>query len=108
MKTVWHREMERAAETYRQDASSRRRLSKHDPVADTLEYIAADLEERASRLADPTALRSVEEYAAEHNVAPQTVRNWIHAGELESVSDAKGFKVPAAAIRHRRRPSRVA
>lgn len=107
MKTVWHREIERAAATYRQDAAARRRMSKHDPVADTLEYIADDLEERANRLADPTSLRSVEEYAAEHSVAPQTVRNWIHAGELESVPDAKGFKVPAGAVRSRRR-SRVA
>jgi hypothetical protein len=108
MKTVWHREMERAAETYRQDAASRRRLSKHDPVADTLDYIAADLEERAGRLADPTSLRSVEDYAAEHNVAPQTIRNWIHAGELESVSNAKGFQIPSGAVRQRKRGARVA
>lgn len=102
MKTVWHREIERAADSYRKDAVSRRRLSKHDPVADALEYVAADLEERASRLADPTALRTVEEYAAEHDKAPQTIRNWIHAGELEHVSDARGFMIPAGAQRHRK------
>jgi hypothetical protein len=55
MKSVWQREIERAAESYRKDAESRRRLSRHDPVADALEYVASDLEERARILADPTA-----------------------------------------------------
>ena len=103
MKSVWQREMERAAASYRKDAESRRRLSRHDPVADTLDYIAADLEERANRLADPTSTRTVEEYAAEHGKSPQTIRNWINAGELEATDGPKGFQIPAGALRQRKR-----
>lgn len=102
MKSVWHLEFERAARSYGDEAERRRLLSKHDPVADALDYIAADLLERARVLADPTALRTVEEYAAEQLVTPQTVRNWIHAGELEHTEDARGFRIPAGAMRRRK------
>lgn len=103
MKSPWHSEIERAASSYRQEAEQRRKLSKHDPAADALEYVAADLLERARVLADPTQLRTVEEYAAEHGVSAQTVRNWIHAGTLEARPEGRGWRIPAGAIRRARR-----
>lgn len=95
MKSVWQREVERAAESYRREAGQRRRHSPHDPVADTLEFVANDLIERARLLSDPTTLRSIEAYAAEHQVSAQTVRNWIRAGKLEAVPRGRTFLIPA-------------
>lgn len=102
MKTIWQTEIERAAESYRDEAMQRRKLSAHDPAADALEYVARDLVERARVLSDPTAMRSVEEYAAEHGVSAQTVRNWIRAGELEARETGRGFQIPSGATRRKR------
>ncbi len=101
MKTVWQAEIERAAESYRQEASQRRKLSPHDPAADALEYVARDLVERARIVGDPTSFRSVEAYAAEQGVSAQTIRNWIHAGELEARPKGRGWEIPAGARRRK-------
>ena len=85
MKSAWQQEVERAANAYRQEAEQRRKLSPHDPAADALDYVARDLTERVRTLADPTATRTVEQFAAEKGVSAQTVRNWIHAGELDAM-----------------------
>lgn len=108
MKTVWHREIELAAQSYRDEAEQRRRLSKVDPVADALDFVAADLKKRVEVLAAPTATRSVEEWAAEQNppVSAQTVRNWIRAGELEAFEDGRGYKIPIDARRQMKRAAK--
>lgn len=102
MKTIWQVEIERAASSYKAEAAQRRKLSAHDQAADALEWVARDLVERARLLGDPTALRTVEEYAAEHGVSAQTVRNWIRAGELEARPKGRGWEIPAAAVRRER------
>lgn len=108
MKSPWHIEMERAAESYANEAERRRALSRHDPVADTLDWVAADLRVRAKTLGDPTARWTVEQYAAEHGVSPQTVRNWIHAGELDYLEERGRFLIPSTAVRKRGEGHRAA
>ncbi len=102
MKTIWQSEIERAAASYREEAAQRRKLSAHDPAADALEFVARDLTERARVLGDPTALRTVEEYAAEHHRSAQTIRNWIRAGELEARPNGRSWLIPASATRRLR------
>lgn len=100
---VWAREIEKASESYREEARRRRVLSKVDPVADALEHVASDLEKRKAVLSDPAAERTPAEYAAEHGVTEQTVRNWIHAEQLEARDTPNGYRIPAGAVRARKR-----
>lgn len=101
MRSIWHAEIERACAAYRQEAEQRRRLSKHDPAADALEYVAADLTQRARILSDPTALLTVEEYAGEQGVSAQTVRNWIRTGQLEARAEGRGWRIASGTTRRK-------
>lgn len=97
MKATWRIELERAISSYRAEAAQRRKLSKHDPAADALEYAANDLELRIRVLTDPTAERTPEEYAAEKGVSAQTVRNWINAGRLPARKVGRSFRIASSA-----------
>ncbi len=89
------------AEGWRREADQRRRLSRHDPVADALDYCAAELLDQLRMVDGPAAVRTVEQYAADHGVTPQTVRNWIGRGELEAYRTPHGWRVPRTARRRR-------
>lgn len=90
------------ATAWRGEAEQRRRISRHDPVAETLDYCAAELLEQMRQLDAPGAAATVEQYAADHGVTPQTCRNWIHRGELDAVRTPHGWRIPRTARRTQR------
>lgn len=84
------------------EAESRRRVSRLDPVADALEYCAAELIEHVRVVDGLNAVRTVEQFAADHGVTPQTVRGWIRRGELQATRTPHGWRIPRSAHRMRR------
>lgn len=86
---------------WKQEAENRRKISKHDPVADTLDHCAEELLEHLRVVDGPGAMRSVEQYAQDYGVSPQSVRNWIHRGQLEATKTAHGWMIPRTARRRR-------
>jgi hypothetical protein len=92
---------ERAAQSWRQEAEERRRISKSDPVADTLDYCAGELAVRLREAERADESLTVEQFArlADVDVTPQTVRAWIRRGELPATLTPKGWKIPRAARR---------
>lgn len=90
-------------DTWMQEADKRRRISKSDPVADTLEYCAGELKSRLRSVHEDNRL-TVEQYAKlpHVDVTPQTVRIWIRTGQLQAIDTPKGYKIAADAKRIRR------
>lgn len=89
--------------TWADEAKKRRAISKTDPVADTLEYCAGELESRLRAVQDDNRL-SVEQYAKlpHVDVTPQTVRGWIRTGQLQALDTPKGYRIAPDAKRLRR------
>jgi excisionase family DNA binding protein len=90
------------AAVWRREAESRRRVSRQDPVADALEYCAAELIEHLRVVDGLNAVRTVDQFAADHGITPQTVRGWIRRGELQATRTAHGWRIPRSAQRMRR------
>lgn len=90
-------------ETWMQEVSKRRRISKTDPVADAIEYCAGEIMARVKSVHEDNRL-TVEQYAKlpHVDVTPQTVRNWIRTGQLQAIDGPKGYKIAADAKRIRR------
>lgn len=83
---------------YRAEVERRRRISKHDGVADALEYVADEIALAVGELTDPTRLRSAAEYAAEHGVTPGTVLRWCRRNELSHRPSPRGVLIPVDAV----------
>lgn len=96
--------VERVTRTWRHEAEERRRISKSDPVADTLEYCAGELAARLRAIVAETEYLTPEEYAKlpHIKVTPQTVRGWIRTGQLAAKEGPKGYLIPKGAERVRR------
>lgn len=77
---------------WRDEAQKRRRVSQADPVADTLDYCAAELARTVDEMRVGLHRVTVEQYAKLQNppVSEQTVRNWITRGELQAERGARG------------------
>src|SRR5438270_9439783 len=93
--------IERAARSWSQEAQERRRISKLDSVADTLEHCASDLLERIREVRTAEERLTTEAYAKKHGVTPQTVRTWIRTNQLPAMLGAKGYEIAANARRVR-------
>jgi hypothetical protein len=95
------------AKEYEREADERRRRWSADPLADAFAYVAADLEERAKQLTAAAETLSPAEYAAQlpadQRVTEQSVRNWIHRGELDAVLGPHGYRIPKGARRRKPR-----
>lgn len=89
------------ARDWKDEAQRRRRLSAHDQAADVLDYCAAELVEQMRPFEDPTTLLSVATFAEMRGVNSQTVRNWIHRGELDARPSGRGWLIPRGAERRR-------
>lgn len=96
------------ADGWEQEATRRRQLSAHDPLADVLGYCASELRDRLQEIVSDTHFLTPEEYAAEHGVTPQTVRAWIRATQLEAVRTGTGWRIPRSASRRPRAHRRSA
>lgn len=94
--------VERVAKTWRQEAEERRRISKADPVADTLDYCAGEIAARIRSLAAETEYETVDQRASREGVTPQTVRGWIRSNQLAAQDGPKGYKIPRTAERVRK------
>lgn len=94
--------VERAARSWRHEAEERRRISKSDPVADTLDYCAGELAARVRAAAAEAQLETVEQRAKREGVTPQTVREWIRTNQLAAQHGPKGYRIPRDAARVRR------
>lgn len=95
------------AKDYRREADERRRRWSADPAADLLASVADDLDERAQLLTAAIDTLSPAEYAAQlpatQRVSEQTVRNWIHRGELDAIEGPHGYRIPRGARRKKPR-----
>lgn len=95
--------VEGVTRTWIQEADKRRRISRADPVADTLEYCAGEIASRLRAVHSDNRL-SVEQYAklSHISVTPQTIRTWIRTGQLQAIETPKGYRIAPDAKRLRR------
>ena len=92
-------------ETWTKETERRREISRLDPVADTLEHCANEMGELLNSLENSSEWLTPEEYALTvkpRPVSAQTVRNWIHRGELKASDSARGFIIHRSARRVRK------
>jgi hypothetical protein len=87
----------------RAEVSRRRAVTAVDPVADTTEYWAGDLERMLNDMSRRYATVTPKEYAQIHGGVPSSVRRWCERGELAGAQqDATGqWRIPRGAIRRR-------
>src|SRR4051812_15568478 len=83
---------EELAKEWASDVARRRRISKTDPAADTLEYCVTAVRALIGELKWTEVRLTVDEYARREGVTPQTVRTWIRAGQLPAIETAKGYR----------------
>jgi hypothetical protein len=94
--------IERVTKSWRQEAEERRRISRVDPIADTLDYCAGEIAARLRSIVVESNTESVEERAQRERVTPQTVRIWIRTNQLPAEHGAKGYRIPRDAVRARK------
>lgn len=97
--------VEGVARTWRQEAELRRRISKTDPIADTLDYCAGEIAARLRAVEETGKLLTVEQFARRESVTPQTVRNWIRGSRVAATETPKGYMIDATQIAPLRRAS---
>ena len=90
------------ARSWSQEAEERRRISKIDPIADTLDYCAGELAARLKAVEETTKFLTVAQFAARESVTEQTVRNWIRAARITAIVTPNGYKIDAAQSTPRR------
>lgn len=93
---------DRLAADWSKEVERRRRVTKADPVADTLDYVAGELTVELAQLREDCRTLTPEQYGALKGVSAQSVRNWIRDGELEALRGARGWLIPAAAARRKK------
>ncbi len=89
---------------WRKEVERRRAITPRDPVADTLEYAAGELETQVQEIRATRYWLTVREYAASLNppVTPQAVRQWIAKGELRADLGSDGhYRIALDAVRVR-------
>lgn len=104
----WADALNKRVQAYKDQIDARRALTKHDPAADTLEWVASDLERLLAEQLDPTKELTVAGYAEKVGVRASTVRRWIHRGELPARPTSRGPMIAASAERQPRARTRAA
>lgn len=84
---------EQLARDWKADAERRSRVSKLDPIADTLTYCANRITAELKALETVEQRLTVDEYAKRERVTPQTVRNWIRNNRLPAIETTKGYLI---------------
>lgn len=90
--------------TWTDETERRRKISPNDPIADTLAHCADEMGELLTSLEKGSEWLTPEEYALTvkpRPVSAQTVRNWIHRGELKASDSSRGFIIHRSARRER-------
>lgn len=91
--------MRKIADEWKSDAAKRKKLTATDPVADALEYCADEVIDQIQTLKLNKHTLTVKEYADMKGKSPQTIRNWIHRGELDAAQVDGDFRIPSNAVR---------
>lgn len=101
MKTFWQSDLEHALDLLTNEVERRKAVSANDPVADGINYACREIGQRVRDLTAPGRFLTPAEWGASQPERPseQTVRRYIQRGELESMQGAKGFLIPAGAVR---------
>lgn len=95
------------ARTWHTEAERRRQVTRVEPVADTLDYNAGELEQLLSKLEEDTAMLTPGEFAKLHKTTPQTVSAWCRAGKLTgAVPKGRSWLIPRTSAAPRRRTAR--
>lgn len=92
-------EMEKFVEELRAEVDQRRKVWLDDPVAKGMEHALTRFSGLMLRVSDESNTVTVDQYAAEAGVTPQTVRRWIRAKELPAEETPHGWRIPAGAER---------
>jgi hypothetical protein len=87
------------------EAARRRKITRVDPVADTLEHVASDLLDRLKQAELAHERLTPEQYAAlpqAGGAAVQTVRKWCRLGRIPGAElTDSGWRIPRGATRVR-------
>lgn len=97
--------LEQLASGWISEVKRRRQFTAVDPVADTLEYCAGELNERIRLASFAQAEVTVDQFAELHRVLPATVRRWCRQNRLGARLTPGGYVIPADAIPPLRRAS---
>lgn len=93
--------------TWHNEAERRRKVTSTDPVADTIDYCAGEVEQLVKRLEEDTAMLTPGEYAKLHKTTPQTVTAWCRAGKIAGAEPkGRSWLIPRTAAAPRRRAAR--
>jgi hypothetical protein len=87
-------ELRATASAWEGDVAARRKITAHDPVADTRAYDARELRHLATKLEEATAELTARDFASLHKTTPQTVISWIHAKKIPARKTANGWRIP--------------
>lgn len=90
--------IEQLASAWAAEAKRRRQFTAVDPVADTLEYCASELNERIRLASFAQVEVTVEQFAELHHVLPATVRRWCRQKRLGARLTPSGYVIPAESI----------
>lgn len=78
------------AEFWEKEAAQRKARTPNDPAAETLASCASELKAKLEQIDRETALLTVGQYAAAHDVDPSTVRRLCGRGLLEGAIKGAG------------------
>ncbi len=93
-------QIKQTAQSWREEVARRRKVSAVDPVADALDYCAAEILELVSAAEKEGVTLTVAEYARRVRKDPATVRRWCRSGQVEAEQTVDGdyrIRLPGAA-----------
>lgn len=87
------------AANWQDEVKRRRKVSGVDPIADALDYCAAEVLQAVSDAERQGEYLSVTEYAALHQRTATTVRRWCRQGRLGAEQLADGdYRIPVTSV----------
>lgn len=92
--TPGYRILERLVKKWRAEAKRHRAITEVNPVADTIDYCAAEFEAALQDAQRADAYLTVEEFAARKRTSPQTVRAWCRTGKIRAERTPSGWLIP--------------
>ena len=97
------------ARGWKDEAKRRRNISATDPIADTLEWCAGEVEQQLHTIETAAPALTVEQFARQHGVTSQTVRGWCRDELLPGARmTPKGWEIPADARKVRASARKIA
>lgn len=105
MKTFWQSALEHRLDALTNEVESRKAVSVNDQVADGIHYACREIGQLVRELTAPGRFLTPAQWGASQprKVDEQTVRRWIQRGELDAMQGARGYEIPAGAVRRQLR-----